>query len=804
MIVRRLLLKNFRCFRDLDLTDLPEGLTGIIGRNGSGKSTLLEAIGWALYGTDALATRTKKDGVKTQGADPSDSCEVVLEFTMGGDSYKIERRLRGKSADPHAVVYKNGNAQAEAERERGVNTYISKLFGMDRATFFASVFAQQKELDKLTSETPGERQRIIRRLLRLDLIEIALKEIRQDKSRKEDEVRTLQGVVLEDVSLVQAGIEALKEQKKILIGQEKDEENELESLKKSLEAARVQKHRVEEKHAVDLKLEKAITGLESEIRSSWERKQQCEAELKGLETGKNELEKLEPQETEYLRAQEELEKLRSASVLCEKKRSLEKNIKDHEKALERVLKGRQESIERLKLYEGLNEEKKKLQSELKSRQVRRARLSEEMVTLKTRVDSSKEEISKLEEKKGGIETLGPKSKCPECLQDLGGNYKSILEHFDGEIRKHRGNIEMAAGKIKELAVDVKTEEKHVQETEDQLENVAEKVNIRTSLETKLRSEEKGIKDLSRSIEEEKTEVAGIGNIQFSEEQYEALKKKNKELSQVHERIMAIKARTERIPDVLREIKELREKLGRFGAEKTAREKERHDLEFKEEDLARLGKECEASREGVHRQDLKVSDTKHRIERTQDEVARQESSLKQQEELREKLDLARVEAGNLAVLDDVMDRFRQDLGSRIRPMLIAHTSQLLARTTAGKYALIDLDEDYNIFVFDGSERFKVERFSGGEQDLISLCLRIAISRVISEQNGGCGINFIVLDEIFGSQDEGRRESILKVLNDLSGQFQQIFLITHHEDLKDEMQHVLAVEEAEDGVSSASFV
>jgi len=138
------------------------------------------------------------------------------------------------------------------------------------------------------------------------------------------------------------------------------------------------------------------------------------------------------------------------------------------------------------------------------------------------------------------------------------------------------------------------------------------------------------------------------------------------------------------------------------------------------------------------------------------------------------------------------------------MLVAHTSQLVAQTTGGKYDAIDLDEEYNLYVYDGTQRHLIKRFSGGEQDLISLCLRIAISRVISEQNGGSGVNFIALDEIFGSQDAVRKESILQVLNSLSGQFQQIFLITHHEDLKDSMQHVLAVEEAGDGISEAEFV
>ncbi len=165
MIVRRLTLNNFRRFKKLDLADIPLGLTGIIGRNGSGKSTLLEAIGWALYGTHALTTKTGKEGVKMQDSESDAVCEVVLEFEMSGDTYKVVRSLKGKTAIAHAFVYKNGSDDAAAEREDGVNHYMEKLFGMDRTTFFASVFAQQKELDMLTTQTPAKRQQIIRRLL---------------------------------------------------------------------------------------------------------------------------------------------------------------------------------------------------------------------------------------------------------------------------------------------------------------------------------------------------------------------------------------------------------------------------------------------------------------------------------------------------------------------------------------------------------------------------------------------------------------------------------------------------------------
>ena len=114
-------------------------------------------------------------------------------------------------------------------------------------------------------------------------------------------------------------------------------------------------------------------------------------------------------------------------------------------------------------------------------------------------------------------------------------------------------------------------------------------------------------------------------------------------------------------------------------------------------------------------------------------------------------------------------------------------------------MLEFDDEYNISVYDNGEAFEIERFSGGEEDLANLCTRIAISEVITER-AGRDFGFIVLDEIFGSQDAGRRQNILRALSGFSAKFRQIFLITHIEDIKNSVEHVINISEDEDGVSS----
>jgi len=103
------------------------------------------------------------------------------------------------------------------------------------------------------------------------------------------------------------------------------------------------------------------------------------------------------------------------------------------------------------------------------------------------------------------------------------------------------------------------------------------------------------------------------------------------------------------------------------------------------------------------------------------------------------------------------------------------------------------------VYDNGSCYSIERFSGGEEDLANLCLRLAISEVITERAGGI-FNFIILDEIFGSQDTIRRQNIMHALNSLSSKFRQIFLVTHVEDVKNYMENTVTVVETESGISA----
>jgi exonuclease SbcC len=148
----------------------------------------------------------------------------------------------------------------------------------------------------------------------------------------------------------------------------------------------------------------------------------------------------------------------------------------------------------------------------------------------------------------------------------------------------------------------------------------------------------------------------------------------------------------------------------------------------------------------------------------------------------------------------LSAYREDASRRARPTLEQETSLLLGRVTRTRYSIARLSDSYQLQIADGPELHPLRRFSGGEQDLASLCLRLALSRVLARQRG-VESGFIILDEVFGSQDVERRRLLLAQLGELvEREFRQVFVVSHTDDVVQHCSMHVAVRR-EHGVSVA---
>ena len=91
----------------------------------------------------------------------------------------------------------------------------------------------------------------------------------------------------------------------------------------------------------------------------------------------------------------------------------------------------------------------------------------------------------------------------------------------------------------------------------------------------------------------------------------------------------------------------------------------------------------------------------------------------------------------------------------------------------------------------------KRLSGGTKSVANICIRLAFSFIIMNR-AKTNLQFIVLDEPFGSLDEENRTLIKGIFSLLSTFFKQILVISHTDDIN-EFPNVIHVKKSIEGVS-----
>ena len=360
----------------------------------------------------------------------------------------------------------------------------------------------------------------------------------------------------------------------------------------------------------------------------------------------------------------------------------------------------------------------------------------------------REDMKEATAKKHVIEKMGPQAKCPTCERVLGDQQKKLITAFTEDIAKKNHEIQRLDEEEKKLQMEFDRSSREKQALQKKNMFLRSRVVEREKFQSTVRHTTQEIERENQELDRKKKNLRTLGVVDFDEKQYRLIRIRVTEAYTLYQESLA----------KLDEIKEKQQKIA---------------VELKEQ---------EGEKKLIDQQ-----------------IKTYEKNIEEQQRLEKKLETERLEAQHRNMLSEVMESFRTYLISQIRPMLSAHASELFDELTDGKYSQIELDEDYDLLVYDHGIPYTIERFSGGEEDLANLCIRLAISEIITERAGSV-FQFVILDEIFGSQDQIRKQNIIKTLNGFSSKFKQIFLITHVEDIKHFTEHTMVISEDESGISS----
>ena len=463
-------------------------------------------------------------------------------------------------------------------------------------------------------------------------------------------------------------------------------------------------------------------------------------------------------EKDYLSRKSEYEKISLLKEKFEEKKTLFERrgkLQEEIKNLQDKIEGREKTVEkqRKKLleFENLEQEIKNVGSRLNKTDDATYKIVKKIEQKKTFIESIKKSIKRIESKRKKIEKMGPDANCPTCERILGDQYDKLLKKFDKEKLGEDREIESFLKDIKTEQENYEKASREKQALEKKRKYLQSQLREKERMDTTIRNVLVEVKRERTEIEEKEERLKKIGEVKFDLKEYDVVKKQVKEFySRYQSSLDLLSGKKDKFGDVKLELEKIE-------GEKKLVIQEIKSLHEKITGLRGFEKRIKAEKISVQ---------------------------------------------YLKMLADVMSSFRLHLISRIRPALSSYASDFFGRLTDGKYQEIELDDNYDIMVYDGGNLYDIARFSGGEEDLANLCLRLAISEIITERAGGL-FNFIILDEIFGSQDMVRRQNIMKALNSLSSKFRQIFLITHIEDIKNYMENVILVSETEDGISTVKI-
>lgn len=463
MIFTRLKLNNFKS-HEHTVINFNKGISVIVGENGAGKSTILEAISFALF---KQHTAKKIDDLVRNNAE---SMSVELEFISNGREYKI---VRDKKSNLKSSIFKKASSEGGymhiCTGDKEVSNEILQVLDIDSDLFLNAIYIRQGEIAELVDKTPAEKKQLIGKLLGLDSLEIAWKNILPFITDYQTQLANLEGKLYNSEQLV----------------------DDYKSKRLELDALKDKGHELEEQ-LIEVN---SILGDMSESRRNMEiEKEIHETQVNNLESEKKNLSKLE---NDKHRVQEGLDEIRKAEEEIER---LEKFVSkldvylDFEKSVS--------SIQRLK------EEEREIEEKLAS-------ISNQQIIISNKKEgynnyiSSEEEINKLNNQKTNFE------KELAAMAKLEKDKKDLLKHIEEE----RNDIENFFSKSKDKLDDNGVSQDELAEIDDfnNLDEFTSKFIDETSTK---------IDDLSKDI------IAKNEDIVVFKQNIKACKKPLKELDSI--------------------------------------------------------------------------------------------------------------------------------------------------------------------------------------------------------------------------------------------------------------------------------
>jgi exonuclease SbcC len=777
-------LTNFRQHADTRI-EFDLGLTGIIGPNGAGKSTVLEAIAWALYGQSAV--RGTRDSIRNVRAGPRAPVRVELDFDLSGHRYRVVRGLS------NAELYLDGGSEPIATTITDVSDLLGRRLGMTRSEFFHTYFTGQKELSVMAAMAPNERAQFLSRVLGYDRI------------------RAAQGLAREKRKLLTAEIAGVKSgmpDSLVVENAVKDSITRRKDAEKRRKAAGIAHQKAEASLAVITpqweaaqRARDALQQLTSDLRLAQQTadglgrdSDRLVRELEGVAQARAELESIATQLAPLNEVMDEYRMLDSLAREEGRRRTLAESLRalSEELTAARVRQNTLASTaatqeEYSALIKARTAVLESATATLEARRTEWVRDKQEAITKR---DALRLQYQDVKSHRDRIVDLGEDGICPTCQRVLGDHFRAVHDGLEEQLETITVDGRYFTTRLEQL----EGMEGEFKELEEQRKAMRQEVNEleRALARAQTASQELGLLGRELSIKEQRhdqlaNELRSIPS-GFDERRHAELERELDRLSPLNEQATRLSALVDREPALRTEHELLSRQLVEARDRVTSLTAKYEETRLSEDDIQRQRQEYEEAVAASRRAELELQAATLDEGRAGEAVASAERARQELERMRELQAKLEGERRVHDELDRAYSDLRNDLNLQLRPELSDLAGDFLDVLTDGRYAELEIDDDYNVIIMEAGIAKPV--ISGGEEDLLNLVLRLAISQMIADRSGQT-FALLVLDEIFGSLDVDRRLRVVGLLRRLLSRFEQIIVLTHIEDTRDDMDHKIQI-------------
>lgn len=805
-MINRVYIRNFRRIEEADI-EIRDGLTCLTGQNGTGKSSIIEAIEFCLYGK--TKSGTNKDTIRRHNALDDEPTYTSVDFDMDGRHYRCRRYLT-KKLSTQASLYAYDDESYESLREKddgktdlatgqrslkdlgtviatsptGVTEAITELFGIKYSGFIASFVARQKELDSLASSlTPEARKKFFLELLDYSRLDGVKKEYNQEIRALKASLNTLEKQLLSPT----------------------DTQKQIDATNKELSGLNT---RIEKGMRVVSGQEEKLLAITNEINQMSALSGQIASATHDLEEDKASLAKGEGVMRDY---DEQEKRYAAASQGYNPETGVSGQLAEIQQIIDKANAYIMQRRERDQINGVINQQA----IELEQAQATRTQLEQQTANEPDVEDSNTKlmeakanlarlmghktmldgEVKKIQELISSVDT-GQSATCPTCGTDISS--EAGRHHLDNELQRLRTEAEATSGEVSAAQADVKAKEVTLASDRRMLTGYQRNLRELAITKANIKNIEDDIKERRETVSNRESYLAEHAGDNRNEAQLAELeatraslaKKVQQEEAMRNAYLALQKVKAQKSAGEAR-MRELRESIA-------TKEKFLHEnAGFQDRFLA---KQQEKSREEETTQRYRQALEQLRYDQGQKEarLASLNDTLRMaQEQARDRASMrTRLETYTGAM--EVVSFMREFLPAKIAPALSMRASKLLDIATNGMYQMLEINDSYEVSVYTDEDVRPIAMMSGGEQDIISLCIRIAIAELILSTTG-INKQTIILDEIFGALDDERRASACRALQSLGQMIPRIVCITHIEEIKDLADYTYVVERDENGVS-----